>query len=99
MSPRKRGISLVAEAEEGYCFAEPITDVCTIADVSAATTSITINDDYSITANLMSSFAPMSVAGGFHTVGLKSDGTVVATGCTGGFGDYGQCNVGGWMLK
>lgn len=27
-----------------------------------------------------------------HTVGLKSDGTVVAT----GWNEYGQCDVSGW---
>ena len=32
-------------------------------------------------------------AGGYHTVGLKSDGTVVAVGCN----DDGQCNVSGWQ--
>ena len=31
-------------------------------------------------------------AGGTHTVGLRADGTVIATGGN----DYGQCNVGGW---
>jgi len=31
-------------------------------------------------------------AGWRHTVGLKSDGTLVAVGDNG----YGQCNVGGW---
>ena len=35
---------------------------------------------------------PMVAAGGYHTVGLKSDGTVVAVGNN----DYGQCNVGSW---
>jgi len=35
---------------------------------------------------------PMVAAGGGHTVGLKSDGTVVAVG-----GNYhGRCDVGGW---
>jgi len=33
-------------------------------------------------------------AGEFHTVGLKSDGTVVAAGWNG----YGQCDVSGWDL-
>jgi hypothetical protein len=37
---------------------------------------------------------PMVAAGVGHTVGLKSDGTVVAV----GFNDYGQCDVGGWNL-
>ena len=31
-------------------------------------------------------------AGSLHTVGIKSDGTVVAV----GYNSYGQCNVGGW---
>ncbi len=73
----------------GYRFVEWTGDVGTIADVNAATTTITMNDNYSITAN----FALFMVAaGGAHTVGLKSDGTVVAV----GWNDYGQCNVGGW---
>ena len=38
---------------------------------------------------------PMVAAGGSHTVGLKSDGTVVAVGDNG----EGQCEVNGWMLK
>jgi len=33
-------------------------------------------------------------AGMMHTIGLKSDGSVV----TAGSNAYGQCNVGGWML-
>ena len=36
--------------------------------------------------------APMVAAGEYHTVGLKSDGTVVAVGYNGN----GQCNVGSW---
>ena len=35
---------------------------------------------------------PMVAVGGYHTVGLKADGTVVAE----GLNDYGQCNVGNW---
>ena len=35
---------------------------------------------------------PMVAAWWYHTVGLKSDGTVVAVGRN----DYGQCNVSGW---
>lgn len=34
-------------------------------------------------------------AGGYHMVGLKDDGTVVAMGSN----EYGKCNVGGWDLK
>jgi len=35
---------------------------------------------------------PMVAAGGYHTVGVKADGTVVAM----GLNSDGQCNVGGW---
>ena len=36
-------------------------------------------------------------AGAYHTVGLKSDGTVLATEYTGNSEDYeGQCDVAGW---
>jgi len=34
-------------------------------------------------------------AGCYHTVGLKSDGTLVAE----GHNYYGQCDVSDWMLK
>lgn len=34
-------------------------------------------------------------AGGAHTVGLRSNGTVVSTKYTGDH-DYGQCNVSSW---
>ena len=37
-------------------------------------------------------YTPMVAAGGYHTVGLKSDGTVVAV----GWNTYGQCDVGSW---
>jgi branched-chain amino acid transport system substrate-binding protein len=44
-------IDLVAEPEDGYHFVNWTGDVGTIANVNAATTTITMNDDYSITAN------------------------------------------------
>ena len=44
-------INLVAEAEEGYGFVNWTGDVSTIADVSEASTNITVNGDYSVTAN------------------------------------------------
>ena len=44
-------VSLVAEAEEDYRFVSWIGDVETIADVNAAETTITMDDDYEITAN------------------------------------------------
>ncbi|MFC1911418.1 hypothetical protein ACFLXM_01955 [Chloroflexota bacterium] len=45
------GVNLVAEAEEGYRFVNWTGDVGAIANVDAASTTITMNDAYSITAN------------------------------------------------
>ena len=44
-------VDLVADADEGHRFVEWTGDVVNIADVYAATTTITMNGDYSITAN------------------------------------------------
>jgi len=44
-------VNLVAEAEEGYRFINWTGTVYTVADVEDATTTITIEDNYSITAN------------------------------------------------
>jgi hypothetical protein len=44
---------LVAEAEEGYSFVSWTGDVGTIADVNAPTTTVTMNGDYSVTANFV----------------------------------------------
>ena len=44
-------VNLVAEAEEGYHFINWTGNVGTIADVNSATTTITMDDNYSITAN------------------------------------------------
>jgi hypothetical protein len=83
-------VDLVAEAKEGYRFVKWTGDVDTIANIYAAATTITTNGDYSITANFEYSF--MVSAGYGHTVGLKSDGTVVAV----GWNNYGQCKVDDW---
>jgi len=44
-------VGIAIEAEEGYGFAQWTGDVSTVADVYAASTTITMNGDYSITAN------------------------------------------------
>ena len=44
-------VNLVATPDAGYRFVNWTDDVGTIADVNAATTTITMNGDYSITAN------------------------------------------------
>jgi len=87
-------VNLVAEGEEDYQFFKWTGDVDTIADVNAATTTITINGRYDITAHFRWSNITITqvTAGGYHTVGLKDDGTVVALGDN----DEGQCDVGDW---
>ena len=85
-------VDLVAQAEEGCQFVGWTGDVGTIADVNAATTTITMDGDYSIRANFGPYASPMVAAGAYHTVGLESDGTVVAVGSN----YYGQCNVTSW---
>ncbi len=64
-------------------------DVNSIAGVYDPTTTILMNGNYSITAN----FGLYMVSADFaHTVGLRSDGTAVAT----GLNDDNQCDVGVW---
>jgi hypothetical protein len=83
-------VGLVTEAEQGYSFVEWTGNVSTIANIHAASTTITMLNNYSITARFEPGF--MVTAGNTHTVGLSSNETVVATGQN----NYGQCNVGGW---
>jgi hypothetical protein len=60
---------LAAEAEQGYQFVNWTGDVGTIANINAATTTITMNGDYSITANFVRvySLTISSTAGGLVT--------------------------------
>jgi len=83
-------VNLVASPPGGYRFVSWTGDVGTIGNVRAASTTIIMNGNYRITAVFTANF--MVSAGERHTVGLKSDGTVVAVGSN----DYGQCNVGNW---
>jgi alpha-tubulin suppressor-like RCC1 family protein len=84
-------VNLEAEAEEGYRFVNWSGNMGTISNINDATTNITINGQYSLTANF-AQITPMAAAGGAHTVGLKSDSTVVAVGDN----TDGQCDVDGW---
>jgi alpha-tubulin suppressor-like RCC1 family protein len=52
-----------------------------------------MSGNYPITTNF--GVNPMVSARGYHTVGLKSDGTVVAV----GLNDDGQCDVSSWDLN
>jgi asparagine N-glycosylation enzyme membrane subunit Stt3 len=62
-------VDLVAEADEGYFFLEWTGNVSTVADVHAASTNITINGDYEITANFGSLYADDS--GTLVSIGLS----------------------------
>jgi len=59
-------VALVAEADEGYYFVNWTGDVGTIGNVSAASTNITVQGDYSITANFVNLYnlTISSTAGG-----------------------------------
>jgi hypothetical protein len=81
-------VDLVAGLEVGYRFVNWIGDVGTVANVNDTTTTITINDQCSITANF-EDVNFMVTAGYAHTVGLRSDGTLVAV----GWNDFSQCMV------
>jgi len=62
-------LDLAAEADEGYLFVNWTGDVGTITDVNDATTTITMNGDYSITANFVAVYdlTLSSTAGGSVT--------------------------------
>jgi hypothetical protein len=86
-------VDLVATPDAVYQFVNWTGDVGTIANINAAITTITMLGSYSITANFERKHTRMVAGGVGHTVGLKSDGTVVAVGDNA----YGQCGVGDWM--
>jgi len=85
-------LDLVAEAEQGYKFIAWTGDVSTIENIDAAQTTISIDGSYAIGASFERKYIPMVAGGGWYTLGLKSDGTVVAV----GYNSYGQCDVGNW---
>jgi len=57
-------VDLVATADTGYQFVKWSGDTGTIANVDAASTNITMNGDYSITANFVSKSRPRGGGGG-----------------------------------
>jgi alpha-tubulin suppressor-like RCC1 family protein len=88
--PANTTVALAAQPDEGYEFVKWTGDVDNIADVYDAATDITMYDSYSITANFAANF--MVAAGRCYTVGLRSDGRVLAV----GENDNGRCDVGSW---
>jgi alpha-tubulin suppressor-like RCC1 family protein len=92
-------VSLSATPDADYRFARWIGDVSTVANTTTPITTITMSDDYNITACFQADF--MVSTGLWHTVGLKSDGTVVAVGFNDTEGTFGVnltwlCDVGNW---
>jgi uncharacterized repeat protein (TIGR02543 family) len=83
-------VSIQAVAKPGYQFVGWTASAGGFANANAAETTFTMPAQaVTVTAN----FAPcMVTAGDYHTVGLKTNGTLVAAGDN----SYGQCNVLGW---
>ena len=75
-------VDLVSKSKAGYHFVAWTGDVSTVADLNDATITITMDSDYSILASFVfgPQYIPMVAAGGYHTVGLKAGGTMVAAG-------------------
>ena len=65
-------VELVAEAEDGYRFVEWTGDVRTIGDVNAANTTITMSDNYAITANFVKRYG--------LTISSTTGGSVITPG-------------------
>jgi alpha-tubulin suppressor-like RCC1 family protein len=86
-------VDLMAAPSAGHRFVNWTGDVSTIANVNHTVTKVTMNGNYSAIASFsVAQYTPMVSAYDYQTVGLKSDGTVVAT----GYNEQGQCNVGDW---
>jgi alpha-tubulin suppressor-like RCC1 family protein len=88
--PTNTTVALSAQPDEGYEFVKWTGDVDNIADIYDAETDITMYDSLHITANFSANF--MVAAGRCYTVGLRSDGRVLAV----GENDNGRCDVGSW---
>ena len=79
-------VELVAEGDEGYQFVKWTGDVGAIADVTAANTTITMSDDYAITANFIAQYvltissAANSMARCVLTISSTAGGSVVEPG-------------------
>jgi len=84
-------VNIKAEANVGYHFVNWAAPAGIFDNANEAETTFTMpGQAVTVTANF--EIDPMVAAGGYHTVGLESDGTVVAT----GLNTSGQCDVGDW---
>jgi len=85
-------VSIRAQAAGGYYFVNWTASAGSFANPSSATTTFTMPAQAITVTAHFEGINFMVSAGERHTVGVKSDGTVVAVGDNG----HGQCNVGGW---
>ena len=84
-------INIKAEPNMGYHFINWTAPAGEFDNANEAETVFTMPAEaVTVTANF--AVESMVAAGGYHTVGLQSDGTVVATGDN----ESGQCDVGDW---
>jgi hypothetical protein len=92
-SPYAEGtiVSIKAQANQGYDFVNWTAPSGVFGNANQAETTFTMpGQAVTVTANF--EVDPMVAAGGYHTVGLEANGTVVAT----GLNTDGQCNIGAW---
>jgi len=75
----------VAEASSTVYLPDDSSIIHSVVDSSSLASAMALNTP-------QGQVTPMVAADGYHTVGLKADGTVVA----GGDNPYGQCDVGNW---
>jgi len=85
-------VSIKAQAAAGYYFVNWTAPAGAFTNASSATTTFTMPAQAVTVTAHFEWINFMVSAGETHTVGLRSNGTVVAVGDNG----YGQCNVGGW---
>ena len=84
-------VNIKAAAGQGYHFVSWIAPAGAFDNANEAETTFTMpGEAVTVTANF--EVEPMVAGGGYHTVGLSSDGTVVAVGDN----SYGQCDVDSW---
>ena len=85
-------VSIKAQVAAGYYFVNWTATAGSFGSASAAQTTFTMPAQAVTVTARFEGINFIISAGERHTVGLKSDGTVVAVGDSG----HGQCNVGSW---
>jgi uncharacterized repeat protein (TIGR02543 family) len=85
-------VSIKAQAAAGYSFVKWTATAGSFGSASAAQTTFTMPAQAVTVTAHFETVNFMISAGDLHTVGVKSNGAVVAT----GYNVHGQCNVGGW---